>query len=863
MSLVGVPVKSKINVRYRIPYSPLLFKLRHEFLMTLIDIHETADYNLKQFDQTYVFTKPEERASIHLSDQQIDSLRNTYIDGLINPTLQQIQKVLFGYKNMIEKLEYKRSRNQDIKEKEKKRLESVYENARQECLDVISLCRQSIDYIHERVGFTRFRDNYILEKKSSSKHLEGRIYVSINYNKKVRFADVQTDFLFHYVKTYISLRTAIVGLKSGDPSINMLFIQKFTAQEQKENRKKLKKLFQNIKIYLLFLSIYSPSQKTNLFEYDDKKFYLQLPKEYMRCDNTLRKMYLPLKGDDITNDLKKEILDKFVTQYVNSINTLIEQHNTNDRDLYQILKDHDFEYLQLIKERMMMYYKSGIEIFDGIDYPAIFEDVIKRLMLIEVQLQEYRPLDFDYYAKNLPDIRHVINAANGVYDEYIKQLTDAPKHTPSVTPSELSPAPEDYTIPSPLDEEAPFDISLFLSDPVEKWPVAQLGEFDQSLFKPIILEPTFTIVPRDAALPTSSSAPEVSLEPQFNIVPFEASLFASSSIPEVSSEIHPEYAQYIDEDLLLDPELIETNVLGYQFYEPDYDDLFESAPKRRSLGKKRDEMMSLLSFMFEPPRIYSKKEMKEFDKNDPNFHIIDKKDPFSMRYAAYNTPKGMLNQIPEREGRSLDLYTSLDPMDDQLVLSLKRGFRISTEYLYKLLLAKEKGRFPPEITNFVLIDARWSYEYEAGHIKGSLNINLHYDIGKIFWREDRTPKYSKSTAIIMFCQYTHKRSVKLYRRMMKADRNFDYPNVYLLEGGYDLFFKHALFTAARRDRYFEPSFKYQQEEVIGEESEDLSAKEWARLQQSKKSKKPALQSRLTTRRIPTFDLSGASSSKDV
>jgi len=569
-----------------------------------------------------------------------------------------------------------------------------------------------------------------------------------------------------------------------------------------------------------------------------------MDEEYRKYNQTLRDMYLPLKGEELGSKIDNEILDAFVLKYINTINDLINQHNTNDRAIYQILRDHDFEYLQLIKGKMLLEYKSGIEIFDGIDYPIIFEDVIKRLMLIEIQLQDYKPLDFDYYAKALPDIRHVINAANGVYDEYMQHLSEEPNRPAPGTPSELSPAPSSYIIPSPTGpitpEELPFDVSLFLGNPpppIES--LADMPDVDLTLF------------------------PTLSFEPPFEFTPFELSLPTSSSAPSVSSEVFPDISLYIEGDLLQDPEFIESNVLGYRFYEPEYDDLFESAPKRRSLGKKRDEMMSLLSFMFEPPRIYSKKEMAEFEKHDYKFHIIDKKEPFSMRYAAYNTPKGMLNQISERECRSLNLYTSLDPIDDQLVLSLKRGFRISTEYLYKLLLAKEKGRFPPGITNIVLIDARWSYEYEAGHIKGSLNINLHYDIGKIFWREDRTPKYSKSTAIIMFCQYTHKRSVKLYRRMMKADRNFDYPNVYLLEGGYDLFFKHALFTAARRDRYFEPSFKYQQEEVIGEESEDLSAKEWARLQQSKKSKKPALQSRLTTRRIPTFDLSGASSSKDV
>lgn len=832
---------------YRIKQSFFLTKIRRGFLSQFINIYETTQYNLKQFEKTFIFSAPDQEKSINLTKDQINYLRNIYTN-IIEIAFNQIQKLLYGYNDLYPKGNLdKRSKNAFKKAEKQKKLKEAYKKAKKQCLDVLDKIQDTIDEIMKFMGFTRFRDNYVLELNANSEALSRRVYRTIYQNKKITFSKMQNDYLFNYIKTYISLRLAIVGLKTSDSNINMLFVQKFNQQKQKQKRQKLKKIFQNIKVYLLFLSHFSPTQKTNLFEYEDKCFYIEIDQEYKKYNQTLRNMYLPLKGEELEDNMKQQISDTFVHKYSDTINTLINQHNTNDRSIYQTLKDHDFEYLQLIMGKLILQYKSGIEIFDNIDYPVIFEDVIKRLMLIEVQLHQYRPLDFDYYSKSLPDIRHVINAANGVYDEYMDHLSGKSKRQLTfMSPSELPPGPADYSIPSPppggLDFEVPFDINFFLGDPPPFIEPVPESNVDLSLFQPIQSEISFDITPFEASLPSSSSAPSTFIEQV------------------MSSEVFPDFGLYLDSSLLQDPEFLETSsIFGYGTY--DYDESVEPMPKRRSLGKKRSEMIPFLSFMFEPPRIYSKKEMKQFDKNDYHFHdIIDKKERFSIRYAAYNTPKGMLNQIMEREGRSLDLYTSLDPVDDQLVLSLKRGFRISTEYLYKLLFFKEKQQFPHGITDIVLVDARWSYEYQSGHIKGSLNINLHYDVGKMFWNDDMSPRYPRSTAIIMFCQYTHKRSVKLYRRLMKADRNFDYPNVYLLEGGYDLFFKHALFSEKRRQMCFEPSFKYQQEEVIGEESEDLSAKEWAKLQQSKKTKKPAPKSRLTTRRIPTFDLSGASSS---
>lgn len=792
--------------------------LRYKFLWTFINIYETTRYNKQLFDK-----KEYQKKGISLSKHKEIVILNTF-NNLMSNCKTRITELLFTLVSLQENPNPKR------KYKEKKDMNKIMEEWDSFYDQALKNCKKSISLLELFIGFERFRDTYVLQKHADAFELT-RHYKAIFLDKRNRFQKLQDGYLFHYMKLYVSLRIIIRSVEEGNFVLRQrgtIFGRVVAPSSTNGELEEIKKMFDDIKVYLLFLSFYAPTQNANLFEYRDKAFYLNLKDEYNIYTYKLKMMGLPLKGDEMVDvEERRQIFLVSYNNLVIGFRQMADQHD--DRELYKTMKQ-DFENLQIIKEKILFQYKSGIEIVNNIDYPDIFEDAIKRLTLIEIQLQEYRPLDFNYYEKIYPSVQYAINKAMEIYDKYIKETTEKEKE-PYYTPSEFPPV-EEYGIPgeSPITGLSTPESPAFL-------------DFDLALFNiPFPFEP----IP---VIEEQQQEEEIGLFPQLTFEGLPPT--SSSSAPSVLMEYDPEYEQYLEYEQY-DPENVQA-----LFYDSDE---YEPPPKRRSHGKKKDEMLSLLSFMYEAPRIYTREEMEIFDAHDYNFYLIDKKDSFIVRYAIYNTPCGFVNQIPERIGRSLDIYTSLDPVDDQLVLSLKRGFRISTEYLYRLL-SIPKESYPTGISDIVMIDARWKYEYEKGHVKGSINIDLHMakDIQNILW-QDKTPTYPKSTAIILFCQYSHKRSLKLYRKIMKTDINLDYPNLYILEGGYDLFFKHAIYSKDRKEKFFEPTFGYQPEENIGEESDILSSKEWEKLHEKKKKKKPPPKSRLTTRTIPKFDLSGASSS---
>ncbi|KAL3083249.1 hypothetical protein niasHS_011051 [Heterodera schachtii] len=104
---------------------------------------------------------------------------------------------------------------------------------------------------------------------------------------------------------------------------------------------------------------------------------------------------------------------------------------------------------------------------------------------------------------------------------------------------------------------------------------------------------------------------------------------------------------------------------------------------------------------------------------------------------------------------------------------------------------------------FILIDCRYPYEYDAGHIWYSMNLWETASIEKLFYPEEeerfgeiivRTP--------IFYCEYSQKRGPKMALALREFDRvrnesrypYVDYKEIYLLDRGYRYFFKERKFS---------------------------------------------------------------------
>ena len=85
-----------------------------------------------------------------------------------------------------------------------------------------------------------------------------------------------------------------------------------------------------------------------------------------------------------------------------------------------------------------------------------------------------------------------------------------------------------------------------------------------------------------------------------------------------------------------------------------------------------------------------------------------------------------------------------------------------------------------------VLDARFPYEYEGGHIHNAINIDSSVNAMEL----DKAP-------IIVHCEHSIKRGPALWKSIRNLDRtenlknypDLSYPDLYVMDGGYKQFFK--------------------------------------------------------------------------
>uniref|UniRef100_A0A182JXC2 protein-tyrosine-phosphatase n=1 Tax=Anopheles christyi TaxID=43041 RepID=A0A182JXC2_9DIPT len=120
-----------------------------------------------------------------------------------------------------------------------------------------------------------------------------------------------------------------------------------------------------------------------------------------------------------------------------------------------------------------------------------------------------------------------------------------------------------------------------------------------------------------------------------------------------------------------------------------------------------------------------------------------------------------------------------------------------------------RGDYNDKIASFKIIDCRYPYEYDGGHIRGAKNLYTQEQIiEELIKSKTEPPKVAdngqdgamRRHIIVFHCEFSSERGPKLSRFLRNHDRilNADsypalhYPEMYLLHGGYKEFFKaHA------------------------------------------------------------------------
>ena len=127
------------------------------------------------------------------------------------------------------------------------------------------------------------------------------------------------------------------------------------------------------------------------------------------------------------------------------------------------------------------------------------------------------------------------------------------------------------------------------------------------------------------------------------------------------------------------------------------------------------------------------------------------------------------------------------------------------------LLDVMDGSYSDKLQDVTVIDCRFEYEFEGGHIDGALNFNDKDALTNELFDPTHLPP-SPSTAVltptepsrpcasktlILHCEYSHQRAPLMARHIRQRDRihnrdhypHLTYPEIYILDGGYASFFQ--------------------------------------------------------------------------
>ncbi|XP_060536862.1 M-phase inducer phosphatase-like [Cylas formicarius] len=108
-----------------------------------------------------------------------------------------------------------------------------------------------------------------------------------------------------------------------------------------------------------------------------------------------------------------------------------------------------------------------------------------------------------------------------------------------------------------------------------------------------------------------------------------------------------------------------------------------------------------------------------------------------------------------------------------------------------------RGDYIDEIGSFKIIDCRFPYEYNGGHISGAINLYTFDQCSALLDRAQENFKLKEEKQILIFhCEYSAERGPNMYRFLRNEDRQLNvhtypglyFPEIYLLEGGYKRFF---------------------------------------------------------------------------
>ncbi|MGH0191057.1 UNVERIFIED_CONTAM: hypothetical protein FKN15_056609 [Acipenser sinensis] len=142
-----------------------------------------------------------------------------------------------------------------------------------------------------------------------------------------------------------------------------------------------------------------------------------------------------------------------------------------------------------------------------------------------------------------------------------------------------------------------------------------------------------------------------------------------------------------------------------------------------------------------------------------------------------------------------DMKELIGDFTKPLVLPTVDGRHQDLKYITsEVMVAALNGEFD-WVERIVIIDCRYPYEFEGGHIKGAVNLHMEEQVEDYLLKCPLTLSTPEKHLVLVFhCEFSSERGPRMCRFVREKDRminlypNLHYPELYILKGGYKEFF---------------------------------------------------------------------------
>ncbi|XP_064223107.1 M-phase inducer phosphatase 1 isoform X3 [Aotus nancymaae] len=155
-----------------------------------------------------------------------------------------------------------------------------------------------------------------------------------------------------------------------------------------------------------------------------------------------------------------------------------------------------------------------------------------------------------------------------------------------------------------------------------------------------------------------------------------------------------------------------------------------------------------------------------------------------------SSPKGTIENILDNDPRDL-----IGDFSKGYLFHTVAGKHQDLKYISPEIMASVlNGKFANLIKEFVIIDCRYPYEYEGGHIKGAVNLHMEEEVEDFLLKKPIVPTDGKRVIVVFHCEFSSERGPRMCRYVRERDRlgneypRLHYPELYVLKGGYKEFF---------------------------------------------------------------------------